>query len=117
MAGGGSGQHSAKGTKQHSIMRSAKNKRTGKYDRQRHRTDARRARRQAGDTCKGRRLEMRRMADLELIESGEVRGGVIMALKRQKKRDFRARWRRMDWKARKLARERVERKFQKGAGA
>ena len=52
----------SKGTKRHNLMRSAKNKKSGKFVRQANRTAANKARRIAGDFCKARRIERRRAA-------------------------------------------------------
>ena len=112
-----SGQHSAKGTKQHSILRSVKNKRTGKYDRQRRRTEERKARVELGDTCKLRRIAKRREQDAAADKAGHITPAIG---NRQEKRATRARLRKMNTKDRQLAREKGQRQFHKiklGEGA
>jgi hypothetical protein len=59
-------QHKAKPSKKASLVRSARNHAKHKYERQRVRTEANKARRRRGDTCKQRRIARRRSERLAL---------------------------------------------------
>lgn len=107
------GQHSAKGTKRHSLIRSQHNKATGKYKRQEVRTEARKSRIAQRLTCKLRRIDMRAQQDAEDVRGNRATGA---QMRRHRKREKRERLRNYTPKQRREARERGQRQFAKQGG-